>query len=191
MDHKNTITGIIVFFVFIMFGGFVGIFAGYFLVGQAEAEGFPVVQKEKEIDNEQIEEQEEPQIEEVLEELPPIEISKLNDLYHVLDIWKEIIQRTANEQLTHKEAGKLIYTISSEMYKRNIPEEFSLFRLKNIIVDNGKGQLKELNYSNFTYDSEKIIYVDAIETYENDTFTYKLKFVNENENWYFAAQLDK
>ncbi|QXM06423.1 hypothetical protein [Crassaminicella indica] len=183
MDSKNVAVGVLIFFTFTMLGGLLGIFVGDSLCDRAQVQSYAAYsQQETDEDTEEA-------LEEV-EELPPIEIANLNDLNHVLDLWKEIVLRTSQGNLERREASRIIYTMSSEIYKRNIPEEFCLYRLKNIIVDNGQGQLKELTYSNITYDGEEIAYVDVTENYENITYAYKLKFVKENNNWCFAAQLE-
>lgn len=196
MDDKKTIVGISIFFTFVILGGLVGVFAGSFLCDRVEAKKFeeaPLkVSEKKSIEEQETKDEiEEQKKDEEVEKVSPIEISNRENIQQVLDIWKEIVQRTAEGKLGQKEATKLIYEMTSDVYKRNIPESFCVFRLKNIVGKNDKGQLKELNYATITYDNENIVYVDAIENYENDIYPYKLKFVKENNNWCFLAQLDQ
>ncbi|QEK12871.1 hypothetical protein FQB35_11340 [Crassaminicella thermophila] len=178
MDHKNVAVGIFIFFTFVMLGGVFGIFVGYSLSDSIKIQNHSDIKEN--VENNILKEQK------IEKEILPINISKLDNLKKALDTWKEIIQRTSQGKLDKKEAAKLIYEMSSNIYKRNIPEEFFVYRLKNII---GNGQLKELNYSNITYDDEDTAYIDVVEIYEEGTCCYKLKFIKENKNWCFAAQL--
>lgn len=187
MTSQKTVTAIIIFFVSIMLGGMVGIVGGYYLDSFVEAEEKAIPQKEKmdvKDDRGELEIEEDKKEEKVF-----IDVSNLEDIENVLVIWEKIIEETAKESLTHKEAAKYIYSISSEAYRRNIPENFSLYRIEHIIHNNGKGHLKDIEFSPVIYEKENIVYVDVIEIYERDRWRYRLKFVKENSSWFFAAQL--
>ncbi|MCT4620444.1 MAG: hypothetical protein N4A62_13755 [Marinisporobacter sp.] len=199
MEGKNVTVGVLIFFAFTMAGGLLGIFVGYSLCADAEKDAY-IEYRQQQMIRESMEKQETTKVDEStenenvenveeLETLPPINLSNLTDIYNALDAWREILVRTANGNLDQKEASNLIYTMSSEIYKRNIPKGFSAYRLKNVITDNGEGKLKELVYSDVMYNGESIAYVKVKENHENKTYEYKLKFIKENNNWCFAAQL--
>ncbi|QZY56076.1 hypothetical protein [Crassaminicella profunda] len=194
MNGKNVVVGVLIFCTCAMLGGLLGIFVGYSIADNAQADAY-IKYRQQEMTYEDMEEQETEEIEEVeeieeIEELPPINLSNLGNIHNILDVWKEILLRTSQGNLDKREASKLIYTMSSEIYKRNIPEGFSVYRLKNVITDNGNGKLKALTYSDIRYEGENIAYVDVEENYENKTYAYKLKFVKENNSWCFVAQLE-
>ncbi|MCT4605964.1 MAG: hypothetical protein N4A64_07635 [Marinisporobacter sp.] len=199
MEGKNIIVGVLIFFTFTIAGGLLGIFVGYSLCADAEKDAY-IKDRQQQMISEKKERQEVFKVDEAsedgetenvdeLEMLPPINLSDLTNIQNALDAWKEILVRTATGNMDQKEASNLIYTMSSEIYKRNIPQGFSVYRLKSVITDNGEGKLEELVYSDVIYDGEDVAYVKVKENHEHKTYEYKLKFIKENSNWCFAAQI--
>jgi len=148
---------------------------------------------------EQVQEEEKPdyqhiQLEAVIQEKrneddKNIDVSQRYEVQDVMDIWKKLIEKTSQNIIDEKEAGRLLYEISSEAYKRNIPEELMPYRFRSIIND-GIGRLKELTFSEPQFIDDQIVYVNATEVYDRSSYEYRLKFIKENNQWCFAAQIE-
>ncbi|WP_053955975.1 hypothetical protein [Inediibacterium massiliense] len=183
MENKSII-GIILFFFFVMIGGFVGLFVGHAFSKTSQPVSIPVAKVQPETTDDEISDSEEKD-----KEIPSIEIDELEDLNYVLDIWKQIMLQTANQKMDKKDAIEKMYTLSNETYKRNVPQGASLYRIKNILLNNGKDNFKDFTYSSIDYHGENIAYVHVKETYETKEYSYILKFIKEKNQWGFAAQL--
>lgn len=199
MKGQKIIIGVLVTLTVVMLGASVGILGGYYLkthgdVAEAE-EIMKIRESESAVEPANQQEAQEAVAQQTEEKkLPTAElmISKdLTELQQALDLWKLVVEQVYGGGLTDEEAGKLLYELSSENYRKNLPEHFSILRLK--VVRNQRG-IKDNPLMDVTFKTtihKDWVYVDVTETYAKQQEVYAIKLVNENNQWRFDAQLSK
>ncbi|MEW9124634.1 MAG: hypothetical protein AB2421_18130 [Thermotaleaceae bacterium] len=189
--------GIIIIIITVICGGIVGVFSGFYLGAKSQTEEPSWTQEnnpiavESEVGEElDIEKGERISSEESVE-LEAFVIPDITSIQVFVDTWEELIDRTSKGVLEPEEASAMIYQLSSEGYRRNIPQAYGVLRLKEVI---GKtmGDLKDIQFSEPSYENGKTVaVVEVKERFEKGENTYLLKLIKEKEHWYFAAQLSR
>lgn len=183
VDEKKIITGMAMACISVMVGGVTGILGGYAVGNTIEYEQPKVVYAEQVEEEKTTFKKQEASFE---KQEVPIKLENLDDLQNVLNIGKEIVQRIVQKELSPKDGRKMIYQMSSEFYKRNIPEEICVLQLEDIIPYG----VKELEYKDISYTSENEVYVETVVFFGKGSLNYKIKLVKENNVWCFAALLE-
>ena len=191
MKGEKTAVGIFVIIMVIVLGGAVGILGGYYLSVRANAESmYTATEESSEGTVELLEEARADGVassteETVVEE--PFAIAQINSVETFLETWGALIERTCEGSITQKEASQLVYQLASEGYRRNIPEGYGPLRIKGI-VDKGLGSFEAIRFSEPIFEGKELALIDVTEIYANGSNSYRLKLINENNNWHFAAQ---
>lgn len=201
MKGDKAIAGMIVILTMVLMGGTVGMATSYYLMNnaasvEAEAKHFKTLEQEFEQNQEQSVDIEkiETQIDSPEEPIQPpktIQTEHMGELYQALDIWKEIMFQVAKEEVSQEVAGKLLYSLSAEVYKRNLPETFSPYWLRSV-VKHRKDQnnlLKEIQFSEDIHEQNGMTLVNVTEIYTKTTASYQLKLMKENDQWRFITQI--
>ncbi|KXG76455.1 hypothetical protein [Thermotalea metallivorans] len=203
MKEKKEIAGIFIILMMVMLGGSVGMLTSYFLTAKtvaAELETEPLETLQQELEQKETKDIKEVETENEgrnaeNQTSAPIVIDgeNMRDINQALGIWKGIIFQTAAGNLSYQAAGKLLYSLSSEIYKRNLPEEYSLYWLKNVMINrrDQENRLKDVQFSEITYKKEDLAVVEVVEIYEKATGRYRLKLKKENGQWRFTAQISR
>ncbi len=201
MKGDKTITGIIVILTMILMGGTVGMATSYYLATSAapavaQGESFRTLDQELEqriaepANTEDIENKIESPIE---QKQPKMEIhtEHMEELQQALDIWKEIMFQTAEGALTHEDAGKLLYSLSGDVYRRNLPEAFSTYWMRSVIKHrkDPANEMKEIQFSEVGHEKNGMVLVNVVEVYAKTTASYQLKLKKENGQWRFITQI--
>ncbi|MBB6214025.1 hypothetical protein HNQ80_000094 [Anaerosolibacter carboniphilus] len=201
MKGDKAITGIIVILTMVLMGGTVGMATSYYLMSNAvdaEIEGnqFKTLDQELEQKNEKPANTEEieTKIESPIEQKQPsveIHTEHMEELQQALDIWKEIMFQTARGELSYEDAGKLLYSVSGDIYKRNLPEEFSTYWLRSAMKHrkDPENTLKEIQFSEVGQEKDGVTLVSVAEVYAKTTASYQLKLKKENGQWRFISQI--
>ncbi|MFT9496145.1 hypothetical protein [Anaerosolibacter sp.] len=201
MKGDKAIAGMIVILTMVLMGGTVGMATSYYLMNsaasvEAEAKQFKTLEQEFEQSNEKRvnTENEEVKIDspgEPVQPLKTIQTEQMGELHQALDIWKEIMFQVAKGELSQEMAGKLLYSISGEVYKRNLPETFSPYWLRSVIKHrkDQENVLQEIEFSEAIHEKNGMTLVNVTEIYTKTTASYQLKLKKENDQWRFITQI--
>ncbi|MFZ5968052.1 MAG: hypothetical protein ACOYVK_12890 [Bacillota bacterium] len=203
MKKQHIIAGVLIFLTLTMLGGITGMVVMYRVSANAEAEEMTAAKENVEnqestaitekpetvISSDPVLQEEETNIETKVG--ITIESADMTSVETALETWEQILVDTSEGHISEKDASHLLYVLASEIYQRNIPEAYTVFRLKHALAAKKSQEvdLNEVKFSNIRYEGEQIAYADVVEIYSNYIEGYTLKLVKEKEQWCFAAQI--